>query len=488
MGGILEAIGAIFIVLGSIIAIIAGAVIGIGEGFFKTVDSYFRGLRYSIHKGNSLKTKREFYEPAKEKYFFYKQYEDLNNTYKSATSVNKGKILVLKQQLINGSYFTFGRIKAAQFIIYIIGNVLNAICFFIHFLIITIISIPIYIFYFIVIAMEKIKFTREKISGVCPYCHIKFDIPYYICPSCGKVHKRLEAGPYGIMKRTCECGEVIPSTNFAGRAKLRAVCPRCSKSIESKETSPICIPIIGGVSAGKTSFMYSALNTLINDLAKAKKWNIRFLNEKEELKIRECLDTLNKGILPRKTIKQDTVPYSVFINSDKFRSEKLLYMYDIAGEYFDIRASIRRHNYYKYTDGLIFIIDPLSIEGVVKSISEKQEFIKSSPSNTNVNDLLDRFILGLREVKEIELNKLIDIPVAVIVNKMDVLEDQEDIIQFLKDSGEEKLIRKFEHNFSNYQFFSCSSLGHSSAGEPYESQGIFEPVEWILGQINQDMK
>ncbi|MTK13440.1 MAG: hypothetical protein F8N39_15585 [Clostridiaceae bacterium] len=336
--------------------------------------------------------------------------------------------------------------------------------------------------------MEKIKFTREKISGICPHCHTKFDIPYYICPSCEKVHKRLEAGPYGIMKRTCECGEVIPSTNFAGRDKLRAVCPRCSKSIESKETSPICIPIIGGVSAGKTSFMYSALNTLINDLAKAKKWNIRFLNEKEELKIRECLDTLNKGGLPRKTIKQDTVPYSVFINSDKFRSEKLLYMYDIAGEYFDIRASIRRHNYYKYTDGLIFIIDPLSIEGVVKRISEKQEFIKSSPSNTNVNDLLDRFILGLREVREIKLNKLIDIPVAVIVNKMDVLEDQEDIIEFLKDSGEEKLIRKFEHNFSNYQFFSCSALGHSSVGETYKSQGIFEPVEWILGQINQDMK
>lgn len=488
MGGILEAIAVAFATLGALITVIAGAVIGIGEGFFKSTTSYFRGLRYSIHKGNSLKTKREFREPAKEKYFFYKQYEDLKNTYRSATSVNKGNTMILKQQLINGSYFTFGRVKAAQFIIYIIGNVLNAICFFIHFLVITIISIPIYVFYFVVMVMDKIKFTKEKISGICPHCHTKFDIPYYICPSCEKIHKRLISGPYGIVKRVCECGEVIPSTNFAGRFKLRAVCPRCSKAIESKETSPICIPIIGGVSVGKTSFMYSALNTLINDISREKKWNIRFLNEKEESKIREFLDTLNEGVLPGKTVKTDIVPYNVFINSDKFRSEKLLYMYDIAGEYFDIRASIRRHNYYKYIDGLIFIIDPLSIEGVVKNVSEKQEFINSNPSSTNVNDLIDRFILGLREVRELELNKLIDIPVAVIVNKMDVLDYKGNIIDFLKEAGEEKIIRKFEHNFSNYQFFSCSALGHSSIGKPYESQGISEPVKWILGQTNQDMK
>ena len=395
---------------------------------------------------------------------------------------------MLRKQLNGGFGFTSGRVRAAQSIIYVIGTVLIIICFLIHFLIVTIITIPVYIFYFAVITVEKIKFNRGKIAAVCHNCHAKFDIPYYKCPGCEKIHKRLIPGAYGIVKRTCECGEIIPSTNFGGRSKLKAVCPICSENVESRESSPICIPIIGGVSSGKTSFMYSTLNTLINDVSKEKKWNIRFVNGKQEEKIQMDLESFNKGIQPGKTVKRNAVPYNVFINSNKFCSEKLLYMYDIAGEYFDMRSTIRRQNYYKHIDGLIFIIDSLSIEYVAKDINENQEFINSNPSNADVGDLIDRFILGLREVKEIEINKLIDVPIAVIVNKMDVVDFKGNTLDFLKETGEEKIIRKFEYNFSNYQFFSCSALGHSNIGKSYQPQGISEPIKWILGQTNSEMK
>lgn len=468
MGGILEAIGAV--VLGTV-----GIFVGICEGFFKSFTSYFKGLSYSLNKGYSLKSKREFCEPAKEKYFFYKQYEDFNNTYKSACSVNTGNILLLKQQLKKGEFFTYGRVKAAQAVIYVIGNIINGLFCIIHFLIVTFITVPGDIAYFIVKAIEKIKFTRGKISGVCYHCHAKFEIPYYICPECGRVHKKLVPGPYGLIKRVCSCGKVIPTTNLAGRYRLRAICPACSKELETKESSPICIPVIGGVSAGKTSFVYAVLSALINDISKEKKWNIRFLNREQEERTEKLLDLINKGTPPRKTIKTGIVPYNLFINSDKFSSEKLLYIYDIAGEYFDIRADIRRQNYYKYSNGLIFIIDPLSMEA-------------ASENGTNLEDLVDRFILGFREVREMELNKLIDIPIAIIVNKMDLINNEGNILEFLKEAGEEKIIRKFEYNFSNYKFFSCSTLLASNIKKYSEEEGVSTIVKWILAEANKDMK
>lgn len=466
----------------------AGIAAGIVQGIYKCTLSYFKGLSYSFNKGYSIKAKGKFDEPAKENYFFYKQYEDLLNTYRSAKSINKGNVLLLRQQLGEGDYFTSVRIRTSQFVIDIVGSFLNVIFFSVHFGVVTIISIPTYLPYSIVISIEKIKFAKCKISGVCPHCHSKFNIPYYICPGCGQIHRMLIPGPYGIIKRKCQCGAVIPSTNFSGRSKLKAICPVCSENIESREASPICIPIVGGKSVGKTSYMYVTVNKLINDISKEKKWNIRFLNGSEEEKFSKGISLLKKGVPPEKTNKEDTDAYNVFISSGKFSGEKLLYIYDIAGEYFYSRASIRRQNYYKYIHGVIFIIDPLSIRNKEKSIKLKDESINCNSSDANVDDLIDRFILGLREIKQIQLNKFIDIPVVVIINKIDAFDYKGDATDFLKEMGEEKIIRKFEHNFENYQFFLCSALGNAGKGETCGEKGIEESIKWILSQSNSELK
>ncbi|WP_246615271.1 TRAFAC clade GTPase domain-containing protein [Clostridium thailandense] len=476
MGRIIASVSALF-------EGILGAVIGISEGFLKSFTGYFKGLSYSLHKGYSLKSKREFCEPAKENYFFYKQYEDLNNTYKSACSVNTGNILVLRQKLKEKGAFTYGRVKAEQATIHIVGNLMNIFCYFIHFLIVTFISIPGYIFYFGIAAIENLKLIRGKITGICYHCHAKFDIPYYICPECGSLHRQLKPGPYGIMRRVCKCGKVIPTTNLTGRYSLKSICPVCSRGLEVREASPICIPIIGGVSSGKTSFVYSALDCLINDVSKKNNWNISFLNGEDEERIRELLELASKGIPPRKTIKADTVPYNIFIKSGKFRSDKLLYIYDIAGEYFDIRAEVRRQSYYKYTNGLIFIIDPLCIKSSVKYITDKNEITQT----VAIEDLVDRFILALREIKEVEPNEFIDIPIAIVLNKIDLINYKGAALDFLKEIEEEKIIRKFQYNFSKYKFFSCSSLQFNNR-KFRGDQGVAEIISWVLAQANNEIK
>ncbi|MCH5138639.1 hypothetical protein JMF89_15755 [Clostridiaceae bacterium UIB06] len=477
-----------FNIISFIVFIPAGIVVGSVQGIYKCTLSYFKGLSYSFNKEYSIKAKRKLHEPAKEKYFFYKQYEDLLNTYSSAKSINKGNVLLLRKQLEEDDYFVLIKVRTTQFVIDVIGTILNAVFFFIHFLIVTIMSIPNFLLYSIVMSIEKVRFMKGKIWGVCPHCHSQFDIPYYICPGCGEIHKKLIPGPYGISKRKCRCGTVIPSTNFTGRFKLKAVCPVCSQNIESRETSPICIPIVGGKAVGKTSYMYEAADMLINDISKEKKWNIRFLNEGEEEKFNKGMASLKKGIFPEKTDKANTDAHNIFIGSKKFFSEKLLYMYDISGEYFCSRVGIRRQNYYKYINGLIFIIDPLSIVNEEKSIKIENKFINCNPSDTNTDDLIDRFIIGLREIKQIQLNKFIDIPVAVIINKMDAVDYKGEVMDFLKDAGEEKLIRKFEHNFANYKFFLCSVLGNTDSKEPCDKKGMEESIKWILSQANEELQ
>lgn len=456
----------------------AGIIAGIIYGFFKCALSYFKAFNYSFNRKYSLKTKAKLGEPAAEKYFFNKQYEDLSNTYESAKSINSGNILMLKNELNTKSYFTYYRVKTAQKVIYILGNLINVICVSIHFLIVTIISMPIYLFYFIVLCGEKFKFKRGKIGGVCPRCLTRFDIPYYICPKCGRIHKMLTPGPYGIIKRRCKCKEVIPCTNLGGRFKLKAICPVCKGDIESRESSPLCIPVVGPESSGKTSFIYSAINTLRDCISRERKWNIEFLNENCGDKIKKSLESFKKGIPPEKTDNSHTEVYNIFINSSRFFNEKLLYFYDIGGEYFNSRANIRTQRHYKYIEGLIFVIDPLCMARGEKHI-KKNESVKSRFRDINIHDFIDRFILALREINQIQPKKLITIPSAIVINKMDLFGYNGPIEDFLREMGEDAIIKKFEYNFASYKFFSCSLF-------PYEETAAAEVVKWILGETNSE--
>jgi GTPase SAR1 family protein len=438
------------------LASILGFFIGLIEGIIKCSYSYFKGMEYGAYNKYSLKAKEEFNEPAKENYFFYKQYEDLKNAYYSATAINKGNILVYKKLRLEKKSIP-GRFKSAQASIYVFGNIFSGICFLIHFVIITIISIPIYSLYLIIVTGEKIKSRKEKKGSICTNCYSKFNIPYYICPSCGRIHKNLVPGPYGIVNRKCNCKKLIPTTNMGGRHRLSAKCPVCSEEIENSEVPSVCISVIGGEAVGKTSFIHTSLNSLIEEGSK----DISFNNIKST---DEC-----KSL------------YKVFIKSKSLQSEKLLYLYDIKGENFNSINSIIRQKYYKYVDGLIFIIDPLSIDGVVNS-----NFIKNQDINKsiNINDLLDRFIIGLKKLREIEVDQIVNIPIAVVINKMELIDYDGNALDFLKVVGEEKIVRKIQYNFSSYEFFFTRNLNSASSGESCNEKQSGKPLKWILDKAS----
>jgi len=113
---------------------------------------------------------------------------------------------------------------------------------------------------------------------------------------------------------------------------------------------------------------------------------------------------------------------------------------------------------------------------------KKDESVKSRFRDIkNIHDFIDRFILGLREINQIEPKKLITIPAAVVINKMDLFGYSGPIEDFLRELGEDAIIKKFEYNFANYKFFSCSLF-------QYEKTATAEVVSWILSEANSELK
>ncbi|MEW9097072.1 MAG: GTPase domain-containing protein [Clostridiaceae bacterium] len=415
------------------------------KSFFICIFTYFEALKFSM--GNiSVKEINDHNEPAKEKYFFHKQYRDLKNTWFSVDGVNRGKVLLMKKKMYDKGRVNFKKLKAFEISIYIFGNIFRVIYTFVHFLIVTIISIPNYIFYYIIKTLKGAKRARGKLSNVCPHCYDKFQLPHYVCVKCGRVHKKLIPGPYGIVRRKCVCGETIPCAFYSRTDKIKAICPTCSKEVEIRESTPICISVVGPKASGKTSFILSAINLLLNNISREKKWDAKLLKE---------------------NLKEDGKIYNVFINSKKFSSEKLLYIYDILGEKFNDKDSIKKQKYYRYIDGLIFIIDP-------------------NVDMYEINDLLDRFIIALREIRQIKLDKFIPIPIAVVVNKIEELDNNTE--NLLNEMGGEAVIRKINYNFTSYKFFACNNMANISKEKTYGVEYGSEPVKWILSEANRELK
>ncbi|WP_243186945.1 GTPase domain-containing protein [Clostridium muellerianum] len=459
-----------------VLASVGGTFVGIVEGFIKCSYSYFKGIKYISYNKYSLKAKEEFDEPAEEKYFFYKQYEDLKNDYLSAAAINKGNILVYKK-MKQENHCGLGRLKGAVASIYVFGNIFNGIYFFIHFIIITIISSPVYILYFIIKNIENVRSNRENTGTICTHCYSKFNIPYYLCPNCGRIHKSLVPGPYGIIKRKCICGKEIPSTNMSGRHKLSAVCPVCLSKVEIKEMPSACIAIIGGEDSGKTSFIHSVIHDFFSCISKENKRKVEFLNSSEEESFNSMVQCTNNENSNLEALKEHKNLYNVFMNSETNSSKKILYIYDNKGENFNSISGIMRQKYYKYVDGVIFMIDPLCIDKVIECDLVKNEAENYIKKDINIDDLLDRFIIGMKKLCGIKADEIINIPIAVVINKMDLINYNGTAVDFLKLVREEKFIRKVQYNFLSSEFFFTNNLNSIS-----NKTNAVEPMEWILSK------
>lgn len=466
-------------------------------------------------------------QPAKKSYFFEKGYQDLGNTIKGAWSRNTDSIKKYAENLKDlGDKGTVAKIfltivnVLAMIAVVICGSLITSVITFINIIILLAFMAIVYVGFTFIWFVDRVYLIRKKIFTACHECKEKSLIPTYICPTCGAKHTNLTPGVYGILKRRCNCGEKLPTTFFNGRKNLEAECPVCGHKLMDRESRPICIPVVGGRSVGKTAFITAFSREFIETVAPAKGFEIEFYNDKKADIYREITQDYIAGSTRMTDRPQDvnmasSVSFSFFVKNPAFSPERLVHVYDIAGEVFTDNSENEVQKQYEYCQGIVLIIDPFAIPSIRHKYEEllEPEDI-AGIGKADINTIIDSFLNKLREVTGLSDNKMATVPLAVVISKIDSAGLEQDVgtmavnklmkaeperfvdfydtqdylcRQFLKDNGMESFLNNVCIQFKTNRFFACSAIGHSRDKGEYKPAGVMPPMEWLFRHADSKM-
>lgn len=348
----------------------------------------------------------------------------------------------------------------------------------------------------------------------CPDCHKDMPIPTYVCPTCGTEHSRLWPSIYGVLAHRCKtCNTKLSTIGPLGRKRLLRICMHCRRplNIGVGEGTNVHIPIVGGPSTGKTNYIVMATREFKQTYTHEYGYTVAFTDEVHEQNFETNLQRLETGHELLKTV--DVVPqaYNLKVRVPKTRVPKLAYVYDAAGEAFNTNDNTSLQEYYKYIDGIIFVIDPCAI-ATYRTIHQTDiELLRESlrPSSLDVMQTYERMMQMFEASIGLRKGKRYTQPIAVVVTKVDALglEDEigtsaahalmaQDPSIVLEEEAISTLVRDFlctyhldnfvrdlELHFANVKYFSCSALGRlpmQNDTRSFMPIRVLEPLVWLF--------
>jgi hypothetical protein len=392
-------------------------------------------------------------------------------------------------------------------------------------LLVIVITIGIFLASLVMIFLEianRIYGWYYQISYICPTCHQSMAIPVHICDKCSAEHKLLWPSAYGILSHKCSGTSSTPvcdkklATFGEKRNKLPKRCPKCKTPVDGLGGTNIHFPIIGGRAVGKSFYITMAMIELIENYAGVNGISITFPDRDHDREYRDKVRMVKTGKLLKATTKDgdSATAFNLQIQKAKQKVPKLLYIYDGAGEYWAKQDESQKQYYFKYVRGVLFIIDPFSID---KVRTKYQSQLSSTPGIISPSkEDLDTVYASMQEAFETHLSikiskgSLFHQPIAVVVTKCDAF-DLEDVIgekaasvymkkhpeitsereaisklvhDFL-DEYSGNFLRNLKNQFANIKYFSCSSVGplnNNSSATRFESLRVLEPLLWLMEQ------
>jgi len=307
---------------------------------------------------------------------------------------------------------------------------------------------------------ERRDFAKNTEYGVCPNCKRDFQRPVVKC-RCGLVIEYPVPNRYGYAYHTCNNGHDIPCT--AGkRGELRTFCPHCGDKIVTREAKPLAISFVGAVGSGKTTFMLAAVQS-ITDNAKMRGVSVE-LPSKALTK-----NDLNSRDYAPKTVPGELESRCMFLSASDLRGREIVFN-DISGEEFKPRADkILFEEYYNYTDGFIFVFDPMTL---------KKEYLKDSPT-----DVFTTFHAMYTNITHTNPKSAIDVPLAIVATRRDLTKPtlrDDDVRQYLIDNKQEMFVHLMETVFKDVRYFSVQATG-----DGYGS--AIRPVWWIAEKTDPEL-
>jgi len=363
------------------------------------------------------------------------------------------------------------------------------------------------------LATKLISFLMIPISSIidrimrrtqhCPHCYETFILPEFICPACGKAHRQLIPGNCGVLFVRCVCNRIfLPCTSFTGRSRLTPRCPTCTGKLVVANAKHLSISIIGGNYVGKTAYI-TAFSNLYTGRTNIK--NTLTIEGKPD----DYFDELNTMFRSGKTeAEHESRTYSIVHKHRKSKKVNLVF-FDTLAEHIISDVFPRSPKYFGFCDGIILIIDPLSIQSV------RDEFVKNKKrknikhySDDDIDKMVVQFIHQYTTIRGFSTGKMSNVPVAVLINKIDIevvkLEiglaeikalynknpsvygNSERVARdkickaYLSKIGLANMLNNIEAIFTNVSFFPVSAIGHIvEEGVAYAPIGVIEPVAWI---------
>lgn len=369
---------------------------------------------------------------------------------------------------------------------------------------------------------NRLYATYYRITIRCPNCHAEMPIPVYICDRCGTPHDRLWPSVYGVRYHECKgrlpdgavCRNRLPTADWWGRRRLDQVCPACGHTLAQgigRETN-VHIPIVGGPAAGKTNFLVAATYELKEVYGPQRGLEVRLPTAEAEASLARAVGILRAGRPIEKTPDaEDSAPaYTVEIKRRGGRVPSLLYLYDAAGEHYTREERALRQVYFRYVQGVIFIIDPFSIDQVRAEYRDQLAAAPRTlaPSAENLESVYERMLRVMEASHGLHPGRRFPQPVAVVVTKVDAfdleryiglpaarelmrreprLRFEEDAInvlveQYLVQKGAYNFVSSLHSQFSAVKFFSCSALGYDPASR-FKPVRTLQPLLWIMGEV-----
>jgi hypothetical protein len=339
---------------------------------------------------------------------------------------------------------------------------------------------------------DAIRRRVRRASYECPTDHERFALPVYICPACGAEHKRLVPGRWGILKRECKCGKTaLPTTVIRGRQRIPQRCPSGhSMSGFLGYTENLPIAIVGGPSAGKSTFLAGALIELEDG---EKGVHLQPLDESREAYSR-LTDAMKAGVPPEKTVDEQR-PALVAEVQGSGRS-RALYAYDLAGEVYSAEDKVRGLRFLARSAGIVMLVDPFSLKNVADDRAQELASQRSRvlPSSEDPMRVYERLLGTLKEAGA----NTESLPIAIVIAKCDAFGlDQEIKAQlegatpgqaeraWLEANGAGNLVRSIELDFKQIGWFAVSALGRMpdpSNRRPFVPRGALAPLLWILAR------
>lgn len=474
-------------------------------------------------------------QPAVKSYFFGKGYNDAFKVIRDAWFYNLQTAQKFVDNISNYHGGWFLKIWVVLFnvfaivSVYVVGTTVFLALTAVHLTIVFLLMLVVYTLFTIIWLADKSFLAYHRVFTACPNCKEKYPMPVYICPNCAAEHTRLVPGVYGILTRTCAgepgkefCGKKLPTTFFNGRKKLLSKCPNCSASFGANEAVPVCIPVVGGPSVGKTCFISAVMKELIEDICPQNGLTVDFnegkspLYQRNKIECDEMIRKYDQGVLQTKTANQNPLAYNFFIKGKFLVPERLMYIYDIAGEALFTQDALTTQKQYDYSHGIIFLVDPLAIPEVRRRYQGKPDFPKHRVTESDINDTFESFLHNFKRISGLSSRKLSKVPCAIVINKTDAydLENKigfkavaaalvnppkgkkfksfEDAMSYvarkwLIDNGMLNFVKQVEMSFKAKQYFTCSSLGHVQDGRGFSSVRVFLPVKWILSYFDKTL-